>query len=78
MSTTANSDWQIRTVFSGIEGFKNTCFSEASKGFTGAVMQIPGNPPIAAVRLFTRWKPGKIAAEQAVWDLVAKHEAGIP
>ncbi len=77
MSATANSDWQIRVLFSHVEGFKHTCFAEASKGFTGATMALPGNPPIAAVRLVTRWKPGKLAAEQAVDKLISQYEAGI-
>lgn len=78
MSATANSDWQIRVLFSQVEGHKGTCFAEASKGFTGGTLALPGNPPIAAVRLVTRWKSGKIPAEQALDKLISEYEAGIP
>lgn len=77
MSATANSDWQIRVQFSQVEGFKHLCFADACKGPISKTLALPGNPPIAPVRLVTKWKNGKFLAEQALDKLISQYEAGL-
>jgi hypothetical protein len=78
MTPTANSDWTIRVQFSQVPGFKEHCFATASKGPCTKTLALPGNPPIAPVRLVTPWKRGREAAELEIESIIAKHEAGIP
>ena len=78
MSATANSDWQLRVQFSQVEGFKGQCFADACKGPISKTLALPGNPPVAPLRLVTKWKNGRLLAEQALDKLISKHEAGIP
>ena len=78
MSATANSDWAIRIQHSQVPGFTHQCFATASQGISGKVLQVPGEPPVADVRLVTGWKDTRDMAEQEIETLIAKHEAGIP
>ena len=78
MSTTANSDWIIRIQHSKTPGFTHQCFATASQGFSGKTLQVPGEPPVADVRLVTGWKDTRAAAEQEIEELIARHEAGVP
>ena len=77
MIPTANSDWSIRIQHSQVLGFTHQCFATASQGISGKVLQVPGEPPVADVRLVTGWKDTRDMAEQEIEALIAKHEAGI-